>query len=72
MNKDALIQAIGERLAKERQAKGWTLEELSKRTGISRANLNDAEHGKRDSRISTLAMIAKGLGIALSKLLKGL
>jgi len=40
--------------------------------GISKGNLSDIEHGKRDPRYSTLSAIAEGLEIPLSQLLKGL
>jgi len=66
------LQVLGERISSLRKKRGTTLEKLAYEMGISKGNLSDIEHGKRDPRYSTLSAIAEGLEIPLSQLLKGL
>ena len=48
-----------------RLEKGITLSQLSEMTGIAQPNLSRIEAGKVDSRYSTLARIARALGVEL-------
>ncbi len=66
------LEILGQRISSERKKKGITLEKLAYEVGISKGNLSDVEHGKRDPRYSTLQAIAEGLEISVSKLLKDL
>ena len=63
---------IGARINQLRRKKGKTLEKLAYEMNISKGNLSDIEHGKRDPRYSTLKAIADGLGVSISELLKGI
>lgn len=67
--KELLIQ-LGERISKERQRRGITLEKLAYEMGMSKGNLSNIEKGKRDPRFTTLRAIAIGLKTSLSQLLK--
>ena len=69
-NRDQLLLALGERISKQRKKRGITLEKLAYEMGISKGNLSDIEHGKRDPRYSTLKAIAEGLDMHISQLLK--
>ena len=50
-------------LRKIRTEKGITLSQLSAMTGIAQPNLSRIETGKVDARYSTLARIARALGV---------
>jgi XRE family transcriptional regulator, fatty acid utilization regulator len=69
--KEVLLQ-LGERVARQRQKRGLTLERLAYEMGMSKGNLSDVERGRRDPRFTTLRAVAIGLGIPLSHLLKDL
>ncbi len=61
---------LGRKISVERKKRGITLEKLAYEMDISKGNLSDIEHGKKDLRFSTLKAIAEGLEIPLAKLLK--
>ncbi len=65
-----ILQKLGSRIAKERRKRGITLEKLAYEMGMSKGNLSNIEHGKRDPRYITLRAIALGLGLSISQLLK--
>ena len=58
------------RIKQEREKTGLSSERLAYQIGISKGNLSEIERGLRDVRISTLSLIAEGLELSLSKLLK--
>ena len=62
--------SLGARISRERKRRGKTLEKLAYEMGLSKGNLSDVEHGRRDPRYTTLRAIARGLGIPLSQLMK--
>ncbi len=61
-NPDSLIHVIGQRLRRQRLAKGWTQHELAERAGVSVSTLKLMEHEGRGS-LQRLAKIAVVLGI---------
>ncbi len=61
---------MGQKISVERKKRGITLEKLAYEMDISKGNLSDIEHGKKDPRFSTLKAIAEGLEIPLARLLK--
>ena len=71
-NKRKFIKDVGTRIKEERIKKGLSSEKLAYEIGISKGNLSEIERGLRDLRLSTLSLIAEGLDINLSKLLKDL
>ena len=70
--KAQILLGLGQRIARLRKRRGMTLERLAYEMGISKGNLSDIEHGKKDPRYSTLRAIAEGLEISVSQLLKDL
>ncbi|MBI3316891.1 MAG: helix-turn-helix transcriptional regulator [Candidatus Omnitrophica bacterium] len=54
-----------------RLQKGITQEELSRRTGISQANLSKIEKEKQDPTLSTFLKICEALGIRPAEVLEG-
>lgn len=59
---------IGERLRRLRRERGWTLEDLAARTGLSRAYLSRLEGGDRQPSLSALSEVAWAYGIPFSSL----
>ena len=72
LNKFVFCTALGRNISKIRKSKGLTLEKLAYEMGISKGNLSDIENGKIDPRASTLALIAEGLSVTVSKLFTGI
>lgn len=65
-----LAVAIGERVRRERQARGWTLDRLSEAAGISRRQLVNIEQGEANPSIGSLLALSDALGIALGSLVE--
>ena len=63
-----LLIKLGKRIRKLRLKRGWTQVIMAEQIGIDRSFLADVERGKRNTSILNLDLIAKGLGISLSKL----
>jgi transcriptional regulator with XRE-family HTH domain len=64
----ALMSRIGERVRARRHARGWTLDELAGRSGVSRRMLVNVEQGVTNASIATLLRLAEALGIGLPSL----
>src|SRR4051795_10829878 len=58
-------EQIGERVRQHRTARGWTLDELADRSGVSRRMLINIEHGEGNPSIATLLRISDALGVGL-------
>ncbi len=63
------LQALGERLRRERIARSRTLESLARVTGVSRSMISAIEHGGKAPTIVVLHRLASGLGIRMSELM---
>ncbi|MCP4719603.1 MAG: helix-turn-helix domain-containing protein [Desulfobacteraceae bacterium] len=72
-NKEAkdLELAIASHIKKERQKHGWTLDELAKKTGLSKGYLSQIENNEKNPPIGTLTKIAYGLGMSVIELIGG-
>ncbi len=58
-----LLLAIGRRIRKIRESKGWTQSDLAERLGLSDYRLvSQFENGRRDIRVSTVARLSSALG----------
>ena len=64
----ALLTRIGERVRARRHARGWTLDELAERSGVSRRMLVNIEQGATNASIATLLRLGEALGIGLPSL----
>ena len=60
---------IGARLAQLRQQQGWTLQQASKRTGVSASALSKIERNELSPTISTLQRVARGYELDVVALL---
>jgi transcriptional regulator with XRE-family HTH domain len=62
---------VAENLRRLRRDRAWSLEELSRRAGVSRAMLSQVETGKTTPTIAVLWKIATGFGVPFTELLRG-
>jgi transcriptional regulator with XRE-family HTH domain len=69
---DDLLSGLGNRIRKLRKEHGWTQTVMAEKLGIDRSFLADVERGKRNISILNLDIIAKGLGVSLSRLVSRL
>jgi transcriptional regulator with XRE-family HTH domain len=58
-------ELIGGRVREQRTARGWTLDEMAHRSGVSRRMLISIEHGESNPSIATLLRISDALGVGL-------
>jgi transcriptional regulator with XRE-family HTH domain len=60
---------FGERLAKLREARGWTQQELAERSGVPYITIYRCERGQhQEPRVSVAAKLARALGVSLDVL----
>jgi transcriptional regulator with XRE-family HTH domain len=59
---------VGERVRALRRERGWTLEVLAERSGVSRAMISKLERGEKNPTLVVAAKVAEGLGVSLSQL----
>lgn len=67
---EELSRTFGARLRALRRGRGLSLEELEARTGLSRSSLTKYERGLGNPTLTTLALLADALGVAVSALLR--
>ena len=65
---DSITRAIGGRVRQGRVSRGWTLDQLAERSGVSRRMLVSIEQGSANPSIATLLLISDALGIGLPAL----
>ena len=65
---DSVARAIGGRVRQGRNGRGWTLDQLAERSGVSRRMLVSIEQGSANPSIATLLLISDALGIGLPAL----
>jgi len=65
---DSVARAIGGRVRQGRNSRGWTLDQLAERSGVSRRMLVGIEQGSANPSIATLLLISDALGIGLPAL----
>ena len=66
---ESISAALGARIKALRAASQLTLDQLSKRSGVSRAMLSTIERGEKSPTLPIIVRIASGFGVSLSKLL---
>src|SRR6516165_2085803 len=65
---NSVARAIGGRIRQGRTSRGWTLDQLAERSGVSRRMLVSIEQGAANPSIATLLRISDALGIGLPAL----
>ena len=68
MVEDVSSGRLGERVRALRRERGWTLELLAERSGVSRAMISKLERGEKNPTLVVAAKVAEGLGVSLSRL----
>jgi transcriptional regulator with XRE-family HTH domain len=63
-----IVLSLGNRLHAMRESRGWTLEELAERTGLSKAYLSRLEGGDRQPSIAALLTVANAFGVSIAAL----
>ena len=66
----SVARAIGGRVRQGRAGRGWTLDQLAGRSGVSRRMLVGIEQGSANPSIATLLLISDALGIGLPALVE--
>lgn len=64
----AELAGMGARLRRLRSERGWRLEDLAERTGLSRAYLSRLEGGERQPSLGSLFGLARAYGVPFSSL----
>ncbi len=60
---------IAARLLAERTSRGWSLEQLAERSGVSRAMISKVERGESSPTAAVLGRLSAAFGLTLSQLL---
>lgn len=72
MSQDALVEqvpmAVGRRVREARAERGWTLDQLAERSGVSRRMIVNVEAGTSNASIATLLRLASALHVSLADL----
>ena len=66
---EALDGQIATRLLTERASRGWSLEQLAERSGVSRAMISKVERGESSPTAAVLGRLSAAFGLTLSQLL---
>lgn len=66
---DLSLDVLGARVAQQRRLRGWTLDGLGARTGLSPGFLSRLESGGRQPSLSSLISISSAMGTTVSNLL---
>jgi len=65
-----ILRQFGDKVRKLRKAKGWSQEELGRRTKLHRTYIGSIERSERNVSLLNIARIAKALNIPIESLLK--
>jgi transcriptional regulator with XRE-family HTH domain len=63
-----LAALIGRRVRSARSGRGWTLDDLAERSGVSRRMVVNVEQGVTNASIATLLRLSTALGVSLESL----
>lgn len=63
------LALVGPRLREQRRQRGWSLERLAERTGLSVSTLSRLETGRRRASLEILLPVTRALGIQIDGLL---
>lgn len=66
---DPLLGTLGARVRSLRRSRGWTIERLARRAGLSARFLGDLEKGRGNVSVVRLARLARALGVPPAHLL---
>jgi len=66
---DSLSERLADRLRELRQTRGWSLDQLAKQSGLSRATLSRLEKGEVSPTAESLGHLCAAYGLPMSRLL---
>ncbi|MDX6233470.1 MAG: hypothetical protein QOH68_2494 [Nocardioidaceae bacterium] len=66
---DDISKRIGQRVALEREHRGWSLSELAERSGVSRAMIHKVERGESSPTATLLGKLSGAFGLTVSTLI---
>ena len=66
------LDLFGRRVRAERQALGWTLEQLGERSGLHWTYIGSVERGQRNVSLVNILRLARALRVDPSALVEGL
>jgi transcriptional regulator with XRE-family HTH domain len=69
---NATWRRFGKRLRELRRTREWSQEEFAYRIGMDVSYLSELETGKKEPCLTRIERIAKGFGVSISELMKGL
>ena len=69
MEDNLILERFGRSLARHRQMRTLTQEELAHRSGLSRVYVSDLERGKKNPSLLVMLALAGALGVAAADLL---
>jgi transcriptional regulator with XRE-family HTH domain len=67
---DAVTAAVAQHVRALRQARGWSLDELSGRSGVSKGMVVQIEGARTNPSVGTLCRIADAFGVSVARLLE--
>ena len=65
---ERMPEVVGRRVRAARGGRGWTLEQLAERSGVSRRMIVNVESGSSNASIATLLRLAGALNVSLAEL----
>ena len=63
---------LGQKIRKLRKIKGWRQIDLAEHSGVHEVHISDLERGAREICLNNLVALAKGLGVSVSELVRGI
>jgi transcriptional regulator with XRE-family HTH domain len=67
---DAVAASIGKHLRSLRQARGWSLDELAQRSGVSKGMVVQIEGARTNPSIATLCRLAEAFGVTIGRFIE--
>jgi transcriptional regulator with XRE-family HTH domain len=67
---EAVTAAVAQHVRALRQARGWSLDELSGRSGVSKGMVVQIEGARTNPSVGTLSRIAEAFGVSIARLLE--
>lgn len=69
---NTIVKKFGKRIRQLRLERDLTQEELSNKCGLDMSYIGRIERGEQSSALVTISALAKGLGVSVEDLFKGL
>ncbi len=67
---ETVAAAVSQHVKSLRQARGWSLEELAHRSGVSKGMIVQIEGGRTNPSIGTLCRLAESFGVSVGRLIE--